>query len=280
MRKILISVIVPTYNSEKNLKDFLDSFLESNFTDFEIIINDDKRTNDNTEQLIKLYKSKLNIVYLRENIKMAQARKQWTKYAKWEILVHLDSDMKVTKWLLGEIVDKIKKYDALIIPEESFWTTFWAKCKWLEKKMYKWVREIESLRVIKKEIYDKLWWHDEKMVFSEDKDFDLRVQQAGYNIWYIEENFLWHNEWDLKLFKTLLKKKWYSNTANIFAEKHPKAYRWQINIFNRYLIFFKNIKYFFKHPLLYIWTIYMKTMEFGSWAIWVLLNKIYLKWKK
>lgn len=274
MSNPLVSIIIPTYNSWKNLSCFLDSFLTSKFKNFEIIINDDKRTSDNTEKLIKNYKDKLNIIYLKENIKMAQARKKWASYAKWKILIHLDSDMKITKWLLGEIVEKINKYDALIIPEESFWTTFWAKCKWLEKKMYKWVREIESLRVIKKDIYNKLWWHDEKMIFSEDKDFDLRVQSAWYNIWYIEKNFLWHNEWDLKLFMTLKKKKWYSNTANFFAEKHPKAYRWQINIFNRYWIFLKNIKYLYFNPLLYIWTIYMKTLEFGSWGLGLIFSKV------
>lgn len=269
----LVSIIIPTYNSEENLKILLESFINSENKNFELIINDDRRTNDNTPKLIKVYSNILRIKYIQKNILMSQARKLWAEYANWEILFHMDSDMKVTPWLIWEIIELMNIFDALIINEESYGNTFWAKCKWLEKKCFTWVREIESLRVIKKEKYNTLWWHDEKMIFSEDKDLDIRAQKAWYKIWRLKNNFIWHNEWDLKLFKTLKKKKWYSWTANIFAKKHPKEYRWQINIFNRYFIYLKNIKYLLIHPLLYLWMVYMKTMEFWSWAMWLLFSK-------
>jgi arabinofuranan 3-O-arabinosyltransferase len=193
---------------------------------------------------------------------MAQGRKRGVDFSSGEILLHFDSDMKITPDLLSECVELIHNgVDAIVIPEESFGTTFWAKCKWLEKKCYDGNIYIESLRCLKKEIYLKLGGHNEKMVFSEDKDFDIRVRQAGYKIGRTK-NFLWHNEGDLKLLKTLTKKLGYSKTANIFAEVHPKEFRWQSNPLNRYIIFLKNIKYLFKHPLLYIGMIYMKTLEY------------------
>lgn len=48
----LVSVIIPTRNSASNLEIFLFSCLESDFKDFEIIINDDLRTTDKTEEII------------------------------------------------------------------------------------------------------------------------------------------------------------------------------------------------------------------------------------
>lgn len=268
----LISIIIPTYNSYGNLKILLDSFIDSEYKNFEIIVNDDKRTNDDTEKLVKNYDFK--IIYIKENLKMAQARKKGFEFSQWDIIIHMDSDMKITNKLLSEVALLMQSNDALVIPEISYWTTFWAKCKWLEKKCYDWNAHIESLRVVKREIYKEIWWHNEKMVFSEDKDFDLRVRKKWYKVGRLIENFFWHNEWDLKLLKTLNKKRWYSNTSNLFALEHPEHYKWQINILNRYVIYVKNYKLFFKYPIIYIGMVYMKTLEFWSWALWLIFSKL------
>lgn len=258
-----ISIIVPTYNSSENIDKFLEALTKSTYKDFEVVINDDIRTDDSTRQVIDIYSKILTIVYLKKNKMMAQARKLGAKHARGEILIHLDSDMRVSPGLLEECIDKItnQNYDALIIPEESVGIGFWAKCKWIEKKMYEGVSEIESLRVIKKSIYDYLDGHDEAMVFSEDKDFDIRVKQAGYHVGRTKHNLL-HDEGHLRLFVTLRKKLYYSNTANVFAIKHPDHFKWQANPFHRYGIYLKNSKYLFMHPLLYIGAWFVKTAEY------------------
>lgn len=271
-----ISVIIPLYNSERNIKKFLDSALKSKFKNFEIILNDDKRSNDKTLDMVKRYiKKGLQIKYLRENISMAQGRKQGAKYAKGEVLLHLDSDMEITEDLLEEIDALLsRKYDALVIPEDSVGTTFWAKCKWLEKKCYEGVVHMESLRAIKKTVYDMLGGHDEQMVFSEDKDLDIRVRNAGYKVGRTQ-NIIIHHEGELHLFDTMRKKANYSHSANIFAQKHPKEFRWQINIVNRYVIYIKNAHYLFSDPLIYIGMILMKTLEF-SYSSGVFMKKKFL----
>lgn len=268
MNTPLVSVIVPTYQSAENIKLFLESFLFSTYKNFEIIINDDIRTIDNTAEIVSEYfKKGIQVQLIRENKSMAQARKAGAKYAKGEYLFHLDSDMRVTPELLAECVLLCSGgFDALVVPEVSIGTTFWAKCKWLEKKCYEGVEEMESLRFVKKEIYDNVGGHNEEMIFSEDKDFDIRVREKGYRVGRTT-NFLYHNEGELYLVKTLKKKLGYSKTANIFAEQHPEHFRWQANIFNRYIIYIRNIKYLFIHPLLFIGMIFMKTCEFGVGGI-------------
>lgn len=268
----IISIIVPTYNSTLLMRDFLNSCLASEFKNFEVIVNDDLRSNDNLDQLCAEYKNKgLSIIYIKENKSMAQGRKRGAQVVSGTHLLHLDSDMQVTHSLFGECAELSQKFDALVIPEESFGTTFWARCKWLEKKCFQGVEQLESLRFIKKDIYDKLGGHDERMVFSEDKDFDLRVREAGYKIGRVNAHLM-HNEGDLKLIKTLKKKLGYSKTANVFADEHPEHFRWQANPLHRYVIFARNIKYLFTHPFLYIGMVFMKTCEYGAATTGIVVN--------
>lgn len=52
-----ISIITPTYNSEKTLKDTLESILKQTYTNYEHIIVDGN-SKDNTMQIVKEYEQK------------------------------------------------------------------------------------------------------------------------------------------------------------------------------------------------------------------------------
>lgn len=257
----LVSIIVPVYNSSKNLNIFLESFLFSKYRNFEIIVNDDLRSSDNSAEIVDRYSKYMSVKYVKENQSMAQGRKRGVDFSSGNILIFLDSDMRVSKDLIGECVEKINDYDALVIPEESYGETFWAKCKWLEKKCYDGISNIESLRCVKRRVYEEVGGHNENMVFSEDKDFDIRTREVTDKIGRTEA-FLYHNEGKLILLNALKKKLKYSSTADLFAEQHPNEFKWQSNPFNRYVIFLKNIKYFFKYPFIYLGMVFMKTCEY------------------
>ncbi|MEU8662753.1 glycosyltransferase family 2 protein [Actinoplanes philippinensis] len=270
-----LSVIVPAYNSAALLREFLGSFLASDFRDFEIVVNDDVRSSDDTPQVVEEHRARgLAVRYLRENRSMAQGRRRGAAEATGDILLHLDTDMTVTPGLLGECAELLaERYDALVIPEESFGTTFWARCKWLEKKCYDGVEQIESLRCLRRDVYEKLGGHDERMIFSEDKDLDLRVRAAGCRVGRTR-GFLFHNEGPLRLSKTLRKKLGYVGTADVFAQEHPEAFRWQINILHRFALYLRNIRYLRTHPLLYLGMWLMKISEFGFGALGHVLRRL------
>lgn len=263
-----LSVVVPAYNSAPLLRELFASLLASRSRDFEVIVNDDRRSGDDTELAVEDFRARgLPITYLRENVSMSQGRKRGAAEARGTILLHLDSDMTVAPDLLGECAELIEeRYDALVIPEESFGSTFWARCKWLEKRCYDGVEQIESLRCVRRSAYDALGGHDERMIFSEDKDLDLRVRAAGHRIGRTR-NVLYHNERDLRLGQTLRKKLGYSGTADLFAQVHPEAFRWQTNIFHRFGLYLRNGRYLLSHPLLYAGLWVMKVGEFGFGAV-------------
>lgn len=274
-RPPVLSVVVPAYNSAVLLREFLASFQASDFRDFEIVVNDDVRSSDDTPRVVAEYRAAgLAVRYLKENRSMAQGRRRGAAEATGDILLHLDTDMTVTPGLLGECAELLNDaYDALVVPEESFGTTFWARCKWLEKKCYDGVEQIESLRCLRRDIYEKLGGHDERMVFSEDKDLDLRVRAAGYRVGRTR-GFLFHNEGALRLSRTLRKKLGYVGTADVFAQEHPEAFRWQINILHRFALYLRHIRYLRSHPLLYAGMWFMKISEFAFGAAGHVLRRI------
>ena len=63
-----VSVIVPVYNTEKYLKKCIDSLLNQNFEDYEIIVIDDGST-DNTKDVLHPYLDKIEYIY--------QVHEQW-----------------------------------------------------------------------------------------------------------------------------------------------------------------------------------------------------------
>jgi len=88
---MLVSVIIPTYNSEKYIISAINSVLAQTYQNFEIIIVDDG-SNDNTGSIIENIKDH-RIKYLyQENSGPASARNNGLKNANGEFIAFLDAD--------------------------------------------------------------------------------------------------------------------------------------------------------------------------------------------
>lgn len=91
--KSLISVIIPVYNEEKNIRKCLDSVLCQTYEEFELILVDDGST-DKSSSICDEYASKnenVSVVHI-SNSGIFQARKAGVKRAQGEILTFLDAD--------------------------------------------------------------------------------------------------------------------------------------------------------------------------------------------
>ena len=249
IRNKLISIVVPTKNAARHLKNLLPSLVEQTYKRFELIVNDDKGTTDDTKNLLKQFEKKLTITTLKENISMAQGRKSGANFAKGYYLLHLDSDMVLSPKVLENCIETIEKgYDALLIPEISFGEGFWSQVKIFEKSMHAGDDSIEAVRFFKSNVYKKVGGHNEKMVFSEDKDLDLRVRKAGFKIERSTEP-IYHNEGKVSLVKDIQKKYFYGKTAYVFIKENPKQAFIQGNLILR-PAYFRNWRKVVSHPIL------------------------------
>lgn len=222
-----ISVVVPTRDRREQVRRLLDSLTQPDGgAEVEIVVNDDVRSADSLEPLIADYRRRgMNVTLLRDNPGRAAGRVRGTARSSGSVLLHLDSDMTVQPGLLAECADLLAdpRYDALVIPEISVGTGFWARCKVLEKRCHDGDTEVESLRCLHRALYDSVGGHDEELVWAEDKDLDLRVRATGARIATTGRALL-HHEGEIGLRSTMRTKAHYARTAGRFAAKHPEAF--------------------------------------------------------
>jgi len=89
-KDIIVSVVIPAYNSEKYICDAINSVLDQTYKNFEIIVVNDGST-DNTENIVKQYRNKIIYKY-QENKGPASAKKLGTSLARGRYISYLDSD--------------------------------------------------------------------------------------------------------------------------------------------------------------------------------------------
>lgn len=92
--KHFVSIITPTYNSEKSIEETLNSILKQTYTKWEVIITDDNST-DRTVSIIQKYinkDSRIKLHIFDTNQGAGAARNNSISYAKGKYIAFCDSD--------------------------------------------------------------------------------------------------------------------------------------------------------------------------------------------
>lgn len=103
-----VSVVIPVHNSEKHLKECIDSVINQTYKNLEIIIVDDNST-DSSLEIIKSYKDKrIKIIESKEKLGAALARNKGVENATGNYICFLDSDDYWYKEKIEKQLDFIK----------------------------------------------------------------------------------------------------------------------------------------------------------------------------
>lgn len=110
---IKVSVIVPTYNEEKHIRACLDSIIENDLKEIEIIVINDGST-DSTKEILEEYKNKYDIIKVieKENEGQGSARNIGIDLAKGEFLTFVDADDEIHNNMLSKMYEKLQKEQA------------------------------------------------------------------------------------------------------------------------------------------------------------------------
>lgn len=106
-----VSVVIPAYNSSRTLRELLESIEESREQDFEVIVVDDGSTDDGAEAAASLG---ARVVRLERNSGPAVARNAGVKAAQGEIILFLDSDVRLKPGLIAHVAGRMEAEPELL----------------------------------------------------------------------------------------------------------------------------------------------------------------------
>ena len=87
----MISVVIPLYNKEKQIKRTLQSILAQTFQDFEIVIVNDGSIDNSIIEVEKVKDSRIRLIH-QKNAGVSAARNKGIEEAKYELIAFLDAD--------------------------------------------------------------------------------------------------------------------------------------------------------------------------------------------
>ena len=139
----LVTIIVPTYNSENTLELCLRSIKNQSYKNIEIIVVD-RFSEDKTVEIAGKYGARVYQL----DCERTKAKNFGLRKARGDYVLFVDSDMELTKRVVEECVELAEgdgRIGGIIIPERSVGDGFWVKVRDFERSFYAGT-EIESAR--------------------------------------------------------------------------------------------------------------------------------------
>lgn len=267
----LVSVIVPTYNEQKNISVCLQSIGEQSYRNIEVIVVDSLRSIDKTASIAKRMSARV----FKFGLERSQQRNYGVKKAKGKYVLIIDADMKLEKTVIEECVNVFvsdSKVAGVIIPEKSFGNSYWAKCKALERNCYIGDDRIEAARFYLQKLYLSSGGYNPKMISGEDWDLSNRVKKLG-KITRIN-SFIMHNEGKLTLLEDLKKKYYYAQKAREYITSNIKGPGDVIPFLFR-PAFLRHWRQLLIDPIHLVGLIVMKTLEFTVGGLGILFQSFH-----
>lgn len=268
---LLVSIIIPTKNEEKNIGRLIKSINESsgfNTDIIEIIVVDNPGTTDKTSEIAKLLGAK---VYSQGPERSAQ-RNRGAEEAAGQYIYFVDADMEFSTDLLTEILESIQNNDSdigFIVPERIPGDSIYCRAMNIEKQIYDGNDKISACRVFSKDSFTKVGGYDPELIMGEDWDLDKRLRTNGLKVHHLK-NWVWHHEANLGFWGSVQKKLYYAKNL----KKYKVGVQTQVNPLYRYGILFSKPVLFFKDPLAFLYLVCLKTVQFGLGAITIIISKI------
>lgn len=212
-----VSIVVTNFNGGQMLVDCVESIKKLDYPNFEIILVDDKSSDNSLKNAIGIKgELELKVVKNKKNLGFVGANNEGIKYATGKYILFLNNDTLVSKDLLnilvsemekdssiGAIQPKIKMMDDhnLLDNAGSFLTKTGFLIHWGFGK--KDSEEFNKKRIIfsakgaclmtRSEIVEKIGLFDDDFVsYMEESDFCYRVWLAGYKVLYLPTTFIYH----------------------------------------------------------------------------------------
>lgn len=194
---VLVSVVMPVYNSQEFLEEAIESVLEQTYTNWELIIVDDGSP-DSSYEIAEKYQQKDTriVLHKQKNGGPSSARNTAVSLAKGELIAMLDPDDVMFPNRLQEQVEFLDQY-----PEVSIVSCL---CNYVDRNnrilgtnytdiltiedCHRYLREnkiifcLHSGATMYREAFLKVGGYKEEVFYTQDLDLWNRMAETGYNL--------------------------------------------------------------------------------------------------
>jgi glycosyltransferase involved in cell wall biosynthesis len=266
----LVSIVIPTWNSEKTLTKCLESVKNQTYKNTEIIVVD-KFSKDRTIEIARKYTNRIFVVKAKERTEQVNFG---IKDSKGRYIYRIDSDFVLESTVVEEAVNKCEKedYDAIAIHNTSDPTiSFWSKVRKFERDCYKYDELNIAARFFRKDVFDSIGGFDESLVSGEDYDFHNRLLKKKFKVGRINAQETHIGE-PKSLWEVAKKHYYYGKTLVKFIGK--KEYRGIKQLSPVRPAFIKNWKKFIKYPILTLGFIIYQFVRYASAGLGYLVESL------
>ncbi len=203
MDDILVSVIIVTWERKDDVLAAVQSVYDQAYQNTEVIVVDNASTDNTGEALRKAFPA-VRLITLDRNMGAAAGRNPGILAAKGEIIFLMDSDATLGHDSLSKIVNRFNNapdIGALTCKILSPITKELDHNSWIFTEKNKVDQDVEFLSfsineggvAIRKEVFDQVGLFSEFLFFGrEGEELSLRILDAGYQIYYFPQAFVYH----------------------------------------------------------------------------------------
>lgn len=204
----MISVVIPLYNKQDEIANTIVSVVNQSYRDFEIIVVDDGSTDNSPKEVLKFTDERIRLI-TKENGGVCSARNRGIKEAKGNYIALLDAD---DTWDPNYLLEQIKLIDDF--PDCAMWGINFAEVengklirelptglskgfRGIVKNYFNMPGRISDLFcsssvVIRKDVFEKIGFFDERLKYSEDVDMWWRII-ANYPVAFYDRYMVFYN---------------------------------------------------------------------------------------
>ena len=115
-----VTIVVPVYDAEANIKRCIDSIVSQTYKDIELLVIDDGSIDESRDIVSRYIERDSRVRLFQQNHKGSNAaRKRGLQLATGEYIMFVDSDDFLEKNAIEIMLEKIRKYDVGIVRAES-----------------------------------------------------------------------------------------------------------------------------------------------------------------
>ena len=266
----LVSILIPTYNSAKTIKECLDSAKTQTYAKLEIIVIDN-HSSDETKSIAEKYCSQIFVVGPERSAQMNYG----VSHSQGKYILRVDSDMILDNDLVKDCLtlcqEGVQAVVIPVLPHPSGPKNFWVSCRMLEQRMIMDDLVNVAPRFIDRTVFLSVGGYDEKIVAFEDYDLHNRLLKSGCSVACLQKSALWHLGEASSLSEVVIRMIKYGKTGSLgqFTKKHGSGGLKQISIIRP--SYFRHRNLFISDPLHFTGIFVMKFVQSCSVAIGALI---------